>query len=298
MKFFKKHEVKEPETSEELDGKPTSKAQKIINVIVNVILVVAIIIAAGCTYNSYVSSSGSGVPSFFGIQMLSIQTDSMDADPANFKVGDLIINKTVKDTSKLEVGDIISYWTIIDGERAINTHRIVNIFDGESYRFFETKGDNNPWSDTLTVHESEVIGEFAFRIPGVGKVIDYLQTSTGFLLVVVLPVAIFFLYHIIMFFRVLFEYQNVKVLIKYEEERGKNEDLIEKVANGIAPAPRAPEPETAIPATAPPQNAETNTEEVAAAQAEKTREQIEAELREKIRAELLAQMQQELNDKK
>ena len=60
-----------------------------------------------------------------------------------------------------------------------------------------------------------------------GKFFDYLQTSTGFLIVVVLPVFLFFLFHLVQFFRVLFEYQNVKNRIKYEQERGRTEDLIE-----------------------------------------------------------------------
>ena len=92
-----------------------------------------------------------------------------------------------------------------------------------------------------------------------GKAFDYLQTSTGFLIVVVIPVFIFFLFHLIQFFRVLFEYQNVKNRIKYEQERGRTEDL------------------------------------VAASQvdAQKAREALEAELREKLKAEILANMEKE-----
>ena len=51
-----------------------SKGKRIANTIVNVVLVVAIVLAALCTYTSYVSTSGNGVPSIFGIRMLSIQT--------------------------------------------------------------------------------------------------------------------------------------------------------------------------------------------------------------------------------
>ena len=57
--------------------------------------------------------------------------------------------------------------------------------------------------------------------------VDYLQTPTGFFLLVIVPVLIFFIFHLVQFFRVLFEYQNVKMLIKYEQERGRTEDLIE-----------------------------------------------------------------------
>ena len=137
------------------------------------------------------------------------------------------------------------------------------IYDGGGYLIFATKGDNSSFGDALTVHESEIVGKYWVRIGGIGKVFDYLQTSTGFLLVVVLPVFLFFLYHLVQFFRVLFEYQNVKNRIKYEQERGRNEDMVELERRRME---------------------EKQSEERAA---------LEAELREKLKAELLADMKKE-----
>ena len=236
------------------------KGNKVVNTVINVILVVAIILAAICTYVSFVSTSGNGVPSIFGIRPFSIQTDSMY--PV-LKPGDLIIDTAVKDASELKTGDIITYWTVINGERVLNTHRITEIYDGGGYLIFATKGDNSSFGDALTVHESEIVGKYWFRIGGVGKAFDYLQTSTGFLLVVVLPVFLFFLYHLVQFFRVLFEYQNVKNRIRYEQERGRNEDIVELERRKME---------------------EAKNEERAA---------LEAELREKLKAELLADLQKE-----
>lgn len=233
-----------------------SKGRKIANTVINVILVLAIVLAAVCTYTSYVSSSGHGVPSLFGIRVLSIQTESMY--PV-LNPGDLIFDTPVKDAGELRVGDIITYWTVINGERVLNTHRITAIYDGGDHLIFQTKGDNNTIEDTLTVHEAEVVGKYAGRVGGVGKVVDYLQTSTGFLIVIVLPVFLFFLYHLIQFFRALFEYQNVKNRIRYEQERGRTEDLIEEQKK----------------------------------QQDEARAKIEAELREKLKKELLESMKAE-----
>ena len=223
---LKKHKQVEPElVMPDYEGEmvEVEKEKKGLNTIVNIILIVAIALAAICTYVSFVSTSGNGVPSILGVRPFSIQTDSMYP---TLKPGDLIFDKAVKDTSELEVGDIITYWTVINGERVLNTHRISEIYDGGGYIIFATKGDNSTFGDALTVHESEVVGEYWFRIGGIGKVFDFLQTSKGFLLIIVLPVFIFFLYHLIQFFRVLFEYQNVKNRIKYEQERGRNEDIL------------------------------------------------------------------------
>jgi hypothetical protein len=71
---------------------------------------------------------------------------------------------------------------------------------------------------------------------------------------------LFFIFHLVQFFRVLFEYQNVKMLIKYEKERGRTEDLI---ASQIKDEKLKEEMRRAA---------------------------IEAELREKLKAELMADM--------
>ena len=235
-----------------------SKGKRIVNAIVNALLVIAIALAAICTYVSFVSTSGNGVPSIFGIRIFSIQTESMYP---TLLPGDLIFDVGVKEPEELRNGDIITYWTVINGERVLNTHRIHEVYDGGGFLIFATKGDNNTIADPLTVHESEVVGQYAFRVAGLGKVFDYLQTSTGFLIVIVIPVFLFFLFHLIQFFRVLFEYQNVKNRIKFEMERGRTEDLIAAQEKHHADA-----------------------------QAE-ARAKMEAELRERLRAEIMATME-------
>ena len=254
-----KPQAQSPETEEVQVVEEKGKVRKVINIVVNTILIIAIVLAAICTFVSYVSTSGSGVPSIFGIQIFSIKTESMYP---TLLPGDLIFDTEVKDPSTLQKGDIITYWTIIEGERVLNTHRIDEIYQQEAggFRIFKTKGDKNSTADALTVHESEIVGKYAFRISGLGKVFDYLQTSEGFLIVVVIPVFLFFLFHLVQFFRVLFEYQNVKNRIKYEQERGRTEDMLE---------------------------AEKRKQKEAQASA---RAKMEEELRERLRAEILASM--------
>lgn len=213
------NQSEEPQVIEE-----ESKGKRILNTVVNVILVIAIVVAALCTYVSYVNTSGNGVPSIFGIRMFSIQTESMY--PVLLP-GDLIFDTAVEDPGELRQGDIITYWTVINGERVLNTHTIVGIYDGDGFLIFETKGEKNSAVDALTVHESEIVGKYSgVRVANMGKVFDYLQSPEGFFVVIVVPVFLFFIFHLVQFFRVLFEYQNVKNRLKYEQERGRTEDLI------------------------------------------------------------------------
>lgn len=241
--------------------KKASTAQRVIGIVVNVVLVLAIVLAVMATYVSFSTQNGN-VPAIFGLRLYSVQTTSME--PTLMK-GDLVISTAVKDPKELKHKDIITYWTVINGERVLNTHRIVEISGVSGNLGFITKGDNNTANDDRYVHQKDIVGKVGMigdkytRLSGVGKVFDYLQDPQGFLLVVVVPVLIFLLYQLVQFFRVLFEYQNVKNRIKFEQERGRTEDLIaEQQATQIA-----------------------------------ERERIEAELREKLRAELLAEQNRE-----
>ena len=92
-----------------------------------------------------------------------IQTDSMYP---TFRIGD-VIEYEKADPETLRVGDIIVYWTIRNGERVMNAHRIAAIYeDEEGTRVFETQGDANNCVDALTVHQSEVIGKYVRTVSG------------------------------------------------------------------------------------------------------------------------------------
>ncbi|NCB75127.1 MAG: signal peptidase I [Clostridia bacterium] len=199
--------------------KQTSK-NRALGIIVNIILILAIVLGIFCSFTAFVSKKGSGVPSFFGIRPFAIQSDSMA--PLFYK-GDLIIDKTVKDPSKLKVGDVITFWTVINGERVLNSHRITEIADKSTYLYFTTKGDNNDIADTIGVHQSEIVGRYIGRVPGLGTVIDYLQTGTGFLLFIVIPVFLFFVYQLFSFFKTLFAYKAEKMRLQIQKEYDEKE---------------------------------------------------------------------------
>lgn len=280
-KFKKKEEkIEEEVLAQTKENTDESTKDSFVNKIVNVILVFAIVFAALTTYISFVSTSGNGVPSILGVSPFSIQTESMYP---TLKPGDLIFSTSV-DTEDLRVDDIITYWTVINGERVLNTHRITDVYDGGNHLIFATKGDNNTAADPLTVHESEVVGKYAFRIGGIGKIFDYLQTSTGFLIVVVVPVFMFFVYHLVQFFKVLFEYQNIKNRIKYEQEREITEDLIEQQKKLVKENSELDREEYEKKL-----REELKAEILEEEKKKKEREEMEARLREELKAELLAE---------
>ncbi len=193
-------------------GKSGNKGLRIAT---TVILIVAIAFGVLCSYTAFVSKRGDGVPDLFGLRVFSIQSDSMED---TFYEGDLIVDTKVKDPAELKVGDVITFFTVIQGERVLNTHRITEITDNGTYLYFTTQGDNSPDVDPLGVHENEIVGLYRFAIPKVGSVIDFLQTGTGFLVVIVLPVFLFFIYNLVQFFRVFFDYRMKKMRMQLRQE--------------------------------------------------------------------------------
>ncbi len=85
---------------------------------------------------------------------------------------DMII--TLKQKS-YKVGDIITY----EGASSTVTHRIVEITD-EGYI---TKGDANNTADTEAVSKDKVVGKVMIILPRMGKVVAFLQSPLGMMLI-------------------------------------------------------------------------------------------------------------------
>ena len=168
----------------------SKKSQKIISVVVNVIVAIILVMVLFVTIST-ILSSGQGYTSFFGVASVSVQSDSMKGDKSdNFVKGDLLFIKILNDEEKqnLEVGQIITFRDRIEGFDVLNTHRIVRLaVDSGGNKGYITKGDNNLAEDGWLDYR-DVVGLYeGGKIPWVGNVTDFINTSTGFLVFVVIP---------------------------------------------------------------------------------------------------------------
>ena len=62
---------------------------------------------------------------------------------------------------------------------------------------FRTKGDYNNTEDKLSVPGEDLVGIYKTRIPGAGNVAMFMQTTTGLIVCVVLPIILLVAYDII-----------------------------------------------------------------------------------------------------
>lgn len=166
--------------------------KKAATILLSVVMWAIILVAALFAFTTLATRQDGSVANLLGFTPLTVQSDSMS--PA-FDSGDLIVIQQT-DTSTLEVGDVITFHTIIDGEYALNTHRIAAIDELNDMRSFTTKGDNNEVADTHIIGDGDVVGKYVLRLPGMGRVMDFLSSTTGFLVVIVLPMLAFFIYQV------------------------------------------------------------------------------------------------------
>lgn len=168
------------------------KTSKTLNIIFNVLLWLIVIIAAFFSIITLSTKSDAGVASVAGYTPMSVLTDSMKGE---FNKGDLIVvHKT--DPTQLQEGDIISFWTVIENKKVINTHRIVEVVENNGMYQFVTKGDMNNREDDLLVSSGDVIGKYGFTIPVIGSILQLLGSSIGFLVIIVLPLLVFFVWQL------------------------------------------------------------------------------------------------------
>lgn len=162
-------------------------------IVISVILWAIILLAALYAFTTMATKDDQSVASILGYTPLVVETDSMKP---TFESGDLIFIKKC-DTSKLNEGDIITFHTIIDNQYALNTHRIQKIDEANGVRSYTTIGDNNNGiADQHVISDGDIVGKYVGHVSGLGKVMNFLSSSMGFLIVIVLPMLLFFIYQV------------------------------------------------------------------------------------------------------
>ncbi|MBQ0099289.1 MAG: hypothetical protein KBS91_01935 [Firmicutes bacterium] len=235
-----------------------TKGKKTIKIIVNTLLWIFLAFALAMTVFAFIAnSSGKEYPVVGDKAWFCVASDSMDGKAdlykeggrvfeyktenngthiKGFKSGDLIIGETFKNDAEkreLKVGDVITFYADIDGdgENEINTHRIIEVLeDGEKYK---TQGDNNAVQDGYTVMASRVEAKWTGkRIAGLGSFIDFFRSSIGFLCCIVIPLALFFIYEVIVLIITVKKMKGKKAptLSKEDEEEIKKRAIEEYLA--------------------------------------------------------------------
>lgn len=194
---------------------------------VSVISWIILIFALLITILVFSGEKNNGVSTLFGYIPLTVESDSM---LPTFAKDDLIIVKEIDDISALQTGDVITFWTLIDGKKVKNTHRITDVININGNLSFTTKGDNNDVKDSLNVYPADLIGKWNnFKLNGFGKVMNFLKTKTGFFICIIIPMVLFFLFELYKLIVVIVEIKR-PAAAEIDEEEIKRRAIEEYIA--------------------------------------------------------------------
>ena len=201
--------------------------KKGMTILASIILWAIILLAALFAFTTLATRDTTNVASLAGFSPMIVKSDSM---APTFYAGDLIIVKKC-DPKTLKEGDIVTFHTIIENEYALNTHRIETLNEENGVRSYVTKGDNNAIADKHVIADGDIVGQYVGKLSGFGKVMEFLSGSTGFLLVIVLPLLLFFIYQV---YNLIMVAINLKKAVAIEEatEKAKIEAELRKENGG------------------------------------------------------------------
>ncbi len=178
----------------ENEQEKTSIGHKLLSVlgaVLCVILIPVLVINLTLIVKSYTNSDE--VPSVSGYLPLIVLTDSMYPE---IHSGDLIICHT-GEPEEVKVGDVIAFFDPAGNGTSIVTHRVAEITTQDGELAFITKGDANNVEDRMPVPAEDLVGVFQNRIPGMGSVAMFMQTTQGLIVCVVCPLLLLIGYDLI-----------------------------------------------------------------------------------------------------
>jgi len=152
-----------------------------IMLVIFILLVVAVVL----------SKASGGEPAFFGYQIKSVLSGSMEP---GIQTGSIVALKPGGDMNRFKKGDVI---TFRNEENLLITHRVVeatmNNATGEA--IYRTKGDNNDAPDMNPTSSTNVVAEYTgVTVPYVGYAMNFAVSKAGSVVLMIVPGLMLLLY--------------------------------------------------------------------------------------------------------
>lgn len=177
--------------------KKTSLVSKIFNVFFYTLISLVIIVAL--LYTVINIAGDNGVSTILGYTVGSVQSGSMSG---TFEKGDIIISKQISG-EEVKKGDIISFFYNDPQAQKIIvvTHRVIELRnDGKLVTQGDVANKVGSVDKVEVISKGDVISRYnGFKIPYVGALLDYINTSQGFFICILIPVFLFLFWQIYVF---------------------------------------------------------------------------------------------------
>ena len=174
-----------------------------------------------CFINAKISYQNGEYPSY---ALYKIVSPSMEP---NINVMDVVFVKKIEE-EYLKVGDVITFYSpnpYFDNTPI--THRINKIIKEENNILYETKGDANSIVDKENISYGCIIGKVLFKLPGLGKINDFLTSKKGIIIAILIPSLFIIAYDIYKIFRlIILRNKIIELDNNQKKEINMNEEII------------------------------------------------------------------------
>ena len=207
--------------------------KKIGSVLVDVLIILVFIVSTLVVVMSITAKRTGGQPNVMGYVFASVQTDSMQG---TINQGDFVVGKLIDANTEIKVGDIVSYRDYLNGKEITVTHRVVEIYEHETDPGYITQGDNEKYSDEVVKSRDTIISVYKFRIPFLGKFIDFLKTPFGFIITLVVPLLAFIAWQAYKLILLIFKSKQAELdeqVEKLQNAQNTKSELTEEEKNAI-----------------------------------------------------------------
>lgn len=181
-----------------------------------------------------VNTVGRNDRDIFGYKAYIVLSDSMSK--TDFDAGDLVLVKEV-DPTTLKEGDIISFISENSTNKGqIVTHKIRSkATDAYGNPGFITYGTSTNMDDDIVVSYAHIQGKYCFALPNMGTFFNFLRTTPGYILCILLPFLLLIGYQAVICVRLFRRYkaqQLEEIRLEKEalqQERKKSEEMLEEI---------------------------------------------------------------------
>ena len=198
-----------------------------------VLVILLLVFAVVMTALTFLSVAGLNKErGILGYQFYIVLSDSMKEQ---FASGDMVISKTT-DPAALVEGDIITFTSAdpdIYGD--VVTHKIQRVLSSGSSLSFETYGTTTGVRDAYPVPASNVLGKYITHVPKAGFMFDFLKSTAGYVVLILVPFALLILFEGSHIISLLKRYKGEQQQLideqqkELEEEKKKTEEMAEEL---------------------------------------------------------------------
>ena len=138
----------------------------------------------------------------------------------NAKEGNLLVVKKSKD---IEKGDYIYYYAAINEHYVVRAGVVTSITKDDYNNLYNIDTNISGEKIKISVYHKRVLGKYSNQISNLGDILKFLETRVGFLIFVLLPIMLVFVYQIYVFV-VLLNYEKKETIDKLVNNRQEEMD--------------------------------------------------------------------------